>query len=109
MSARVVHLSILVSFYSSMRTANLLSSKNIYTMKQQTLSRTKGSSNNSGAILKQVDYNSKTWDLVWIVDGKVKEVILTNENRGLCYWRKGILENSTHKMGKLVLQEHGKH
>lgn len=78
-------------------------------MEQKTLSRTKASSNNSGSILKQIDYNNKTWDLVWIVDGKIKETILTNENRGLCYWRKGQLEKTTHTMGKLVLQEHGQH
>lgn len=78
-------------------------------MEQKTLSRRRVAADIGGAIRKQIDYNSKTWDLVWIVDGKVKEVILTNENRGICYWKKQQLENSTHKMGKLVLQEHGQH
>lgn len=59
----------------------------------------------SNAIVSQINYNKKKWNLVWIVDGKIKETILTNAERNLCYWEKRKLENSTHTMGKLVLVE----
>lgn len=75
-------------------------------MEQKILSSRKIAADISGAIRKQIDYNSKTWDLVWIVDGNIKETILTNENRALCYWKKQQLQNSTHKMGVLVLMQH---
>lgn len=72
-------------------------------MEQKILTQRKIAADISGAIRKQIDYNSLKWDLVWIVNGNIKETILTNENRALCYWEKAKLENSTHKMGKLVL------
>lgn len=75
-------------------------------MAQNTLFKRKVAADISGAIRKQIDYNSKTWDLVWVVNGNIKETIESNQSRAICYAKKQKLENSTHKMGKLILIAH---
>jgi len=51
----------------------------------------------------------KKYDLLWIVGGQVKEVVLRNQDKALVIWKKRQLETSTHKMGKLVPYETGSH
>ena len=41
------------------------------------------------------------YDLVYIVDGKVREVIIQNRPIEVCQWRKNQLKNSTHRLGLL--------
>ncbi len=40
-------------------------------------------------------------DLVWIVNGVVKETILSNKPRSICLWEANKLRNSTHTTGLL--------
>jgi len=41
------------------------------------------------------------YNLVWIVDGKLKETILTNKDYAICKWKANQLKNTTHKKGLL--------
>jgi hypothetical protein len=41
------------------------------------------------------------YDLLWIVDGKVKEVILNNKSYIVCKTKGSLLKNTTHKTGLL--------
>lgn len=43
------------------------------------------------------------YDLVWVVEGKVKEVILQNKPIAICKWKASQLKSTTHKLG--LLQE----
>ena len=51
----------------------------------------------------------KKYDLCWIVSGVCKEVLERNKFKKDLAWLKLKLENSTHKMGKLVYMETGTH
>ncbi len=48
--------------------------------------------------------NINFFNLVWIVDGKIKETLLKNKSFGICKWRKDQLEKSTHKTGLLQIR-----
>lgn len=41
------------------------------------------------------------YDLLWIVNGRVKEVLETSKPFGVCKWKAGKLKNSTHRTGLL--------
>ena len=41
------------------------------------------------------------YNLVWVVDGKVKETILSNKPYAICKWKSNQLKNTTHKIGLL--------
>ena len=60
-------------------------------------------------LARQIDKVSKRYDLLWIVNGIVKEVPIRNVSYASALWNKKKLENSTHKMGRLVFEENGKH
>ena len=64
---------------------------------------------NSTTIKEQVSYVEKKWDLLWIVGGQCKEVVLRNQSYATSRWKKKQLENSTHKIGKLTPVETGTH
>ena len=49
--------------------------------------------------------NIKTYDLVWIVDGKIKETILTRKPYGICVYEKNNRKSSTHKTGLLQIRK----
>lgn len=53
-------------------------------------------------------FENKKWihkaDLLWIVDGKEKEMIISNQPYAYCRKKKAELERTTHyKIGKLVV------
>lgn len=53
-------------------------------------------------------FENKRWihkaDLIWIVNGKEKEVIMSNQPYAYCRKKKAELERTTHyKIGKLVV------
>lgn len=41
----------------------------------------------------------KMYNLVWIVNGKIKETIMWNKPIGLCRWKKKQVATTTHKTG----------
>lgn len=41
------------------------------------------------------------YDLVYVVDGKVKEVVEENKPIAVCQWRKSQIKETTHKLGLL--------
>jgi len=47
----------------------------------------------------------KLYNLIWMLDGKQKEVILINKPFALCKWEQRKRENTTHKTGKLIILE----
>ena len=45
----------------------------------------------------------KTYKLVWIVGGKVKEELFRNNPYSLCAWKAKQLSATTHRSGKLLI------
>ena len=41
------------------------------------------------------------YNLVWIVNGKVKEIVMRNATKPLCLFKKRNLEKTTHRTGLL--------
>ena len=44
------------------------------------------------------------YDVVWIVNGQIKEHLAYNKPRALANWIKRRSETSTHKSGKVILK-----
>lgn len=47
----------------------------------------------------------KLFNVVWMVNGVIKETIETGKSRSLAYWIKKQKENSTHKTGLVLCVE----
>ena len=47
---------------------------------------------------------NSTYNVVWIVNGQVKEHLAYNKQRPIANWIKRKAETSTHKTGKVILQ-----
>lgn len=43
--------------------------------------------------------------LAYYINGVCKEVVLWNAPVGVCYWKKALLEESTHKLGELKVEK----
>lgn len=56
-----------------------------------------------------IDYLNQKVDLCYIVGGRCTEVVERNKTRRELAFTKRKLENSTHKLGKLVYLETGTH
>jgi len=41
------------------------------------------------------------YDLLWIVNGRVKEVVMVNKPRYTCVWKANTIKGTTHRMGLL--------
>lgn len=52
----------------------------------------------------KLDQNNKLYNLVWMVNGIIKETILQNKPWSICSWKKSILKDTTHKSGILLIQ-----
>ena len=50
---------------------------------------------------------AKTFDVVWIVDGRCREVMKRNTLRPIANWEKKKLENSTYTTGKVLVVPNG--
>ena len=47
---------------------------------------------------------NSTYNVVWIVNGQIKEHLAYNKKRPIANWIKRKAETSTHKTGKVILQ-----
>ena len=45
-----------------------------------------------------------TYNVIWLVNGQIKEHLAYNKPRPLANWIKRRAETSTHKTGKVILQ-----
>jgi len=45
---------------------------------------------------------NNVYDLVWIVNGNVKETVLTNVSYSIAKWKAAQLKKTTHKTGLLM-------
>jgi len=52
-------------------------------------------------------YNTKTFDVIWMVNGQCREVLMRNTLRPIALWEKKKKENSTHTTGKVLVVENG--
>ena len=48
------------------------------------------------------------YDLQWIVNGVIKETIMWAKPIALVKWKKRVLANTTHRLGKLKIVKNGK-
>lgn len=48
-------------------------------------------------------FRMKTYKLVWIVGGKVREELFRNNTYSLCKWKANQLKATTHRGGKLLI------
>ena len=56
--------------------------------------------------VKRQAHLAKTYDVVWIVDGRCRQVILRDISKGIAAWKKLKSENSTHT-GKVLVVLNG--
>ena len=57
--------------------------------------------------VKRQAHLAKTYDVVWIVDGRCRQVMKRNTLRPIANWEKKRLENSTHTTGKVLVVING--
>jgi len=54
-----------------------------------------------------INSTAPLYNLQWIVNGVIKETIMWSKPIGLVKWKKLVLSNTTHRLGKLKIVKNG--